>query len=103
VCKSQQFYGTKPQFIEKGEISNLSEMQSGHSNHMSKFTGDPVKMHVSQSSACVNFAVVQPGDIVQIGATYNTTAHNLNLNTHTHGMSFMKEVENWWNGSPKFA
>jgi hypothetical protein len=58
--------------------------------------------HVSDSSSCVNFGILQLGDNVELGATYNSSLQFQNRNfMHEHGGGLMS-----WLGlsnEPKFA
>jgi hypothetical protein len=57
--------------------------------------------HVSEVSSCVNFGVLRAGDLVEVRATYNTSAHFMNRNImHGHG-----DMVSWFTTpeDPKFA
>jgi hypothetical protein len=108
VCKSVQFYGTKPQFTEVGDVPNLNEPHGHGTGHMgmvnSSAPREMIRQHISQASGCVNFGILQPGDIIQVGATYNTTAHSLNLNSHGHSEGWITTIIEFVSGAyPKYA
>lgn len=86
VCKSQQLYGTRPGFVEKKGVANLSGAGNSHS-HSSAPSSDTSMLHISDTETCLDFGHLKKDDIIQVGATYNTTAHALNLNeqSHSHG------------------
>jgi len=110
VCRSDQFYGTKPNFFEKPGIPNLSseqmpmngdkeESMSGHGDSGHAMHDDNKKMqlqpsqrpesldHISAASSCVNFGILKVGDTIDVKATYNTTQHALNRAMHDHEQS----------------
>jgi hypothetical protein len=103
ICVSKQLYGTKTAYIEKGNVTNLNDDNAHGHGHSMPASEDSRKLHISEASGCVNFGVLNVGDVIQVGATYNTTAHSLNVNAHTHGMSLMKSAQEFFNGVPKYA
>jgi hypothetical protein len=119
VCRSDQFYGTKPAFFERDGIANLNTYNGSMGHNMAKGAGhapntlahstessNNIKAieHVTESSSCVNFGVLKPGDTVVLGATYNTTAHNMNRNMMDHA-GLLDRFFEWFKGpnDPKFA
>jgi len=129
VCRSDQFYGTKRAFVEKEGIINLSSdaasmssssptanqgsssspsMDMQHSHGMDRNMGGnqnapnaKAMEHITESSSCINFGVLHPGDIVELGATYDTKSHYLNRNMMHDHFSLMGWLTT--TSDPKFA
>jgi hypothetical protein len=86
ICISQQLYGTKEGYVEKPGVMNMNsamEMTSGgeHGGHEVKNT-DSTMLHLTDTSNCQDFASIKVGDVLSVGATYNSSAHALNRGMH---------------------
>jgi hypothetical protein len=73
VCTSNQYYATKPGYQEAEDPKAVS----------TSITKSAYK-HVSQASSCVDVGTVNKGDLITIGAKYNTPVLGLN-NMSVHG------------------
>jgi hypothetical protein len=101
VCISQQLYGTKQGFVEKEGVMNMNSPmpmgsgpmgsgehgQGGHGQGTHTTTTatdrtDSSMIHLTDTTNCQDFATLEVGDVVSVGATYNSTAHSLNRGMH---------------------
>jgi hypothetical protein len=64
---------------------------------------DNSRIHISAASSCVNFGILKEGDVIQVGATYNTTAHPLNLAHNGNGKSVLHSLAELVKGKSKYA
>jgi hypothetical protein len=107
-AEPDSIYLTVPiQYDDEGEINGPIKMpadrvvESVQRNTPGPQDPSPLA-HVSESSSCINFGVLHVGDNIEVGATYNTTAHTQNMNLmHEHGGGLLS-----WIGlgsEPKYA
>lgn len=120
VCRSDQLYGTKKQYFEKASIPNLNTAAAVMGDDMAGMDRpstaylnaadiegldhprqDPRLDHISSVSSCVNFGTIKKGDVIKIGATYNTTAHSLNRNMEPNNWSILDSI--FPGASPKYG
>ena len=48
---------------------------------------DSTLLHISESSSCIDFGYLHAGDVIKVGAFYNTTEHKINRQVHGHDLA----------------